>query len=96
MTSAHESGQQPAKSSTPRPRHWTDGRRVHGVTASGAEVVRYDTAGKWYLEHPHSGKRSQIALSEAVDLACRPGSDVRLGLSGGRTFDAKVRAEQGR
>lgn len=65
-------------------------RTVHGRTASGHEIVRYDRAGKWYLEA--DGDRRQITLMEAVTFATNPGSTVKYYCSGGRRFDAMVRA----
>lgn len=65
-------------------------RTVHGKTASGHEIVRYDRAGKWYLEA--SGDRRRITLVEAVTFATNPGSTVKYYRSGGRRFDAMVRA----
>lgn len=63
-------------------------RTVHGFTADGAAIVRYDRAGKWYVE-PKEGKRRAVKLTEAVQLAVagRP----LLNKAGGLAFDAKVR-----
>lgn len=64
-------------------------RQVHGVSANGGEIVRYDRAGKWYLENGRG--RHRITLAGAVSLATDPGADARLGLPGGTSFDAGVR-----
>lgn len=64
-------------------------RTVHATNAAiRYEVVRYDRAGKWYLEEP--GRRRPLTLLEAVKEAewidyCN--GDVRLGLPGGGAFD---------
>jgi len=65
-------------------------RRVHAVTVLGAEVVRYDRAGKWYIEFP-DGRRKAITLSEAVRRATASGSLARVGIPGGGAFDAALR-----
>ena len=67
-----------------------DDRRVHAVTAIGSEVVRYGRAGKWYLEAAGE-KRQPLSLAAAVRLAAGWDADLRLGLPGGRMFDAAVR-----
>lgn len=68
-------------------------RTVHALTADGAEVVRYERAGKWYVEVPvgqrqSRGGRTRISIDEAVALA-RDG-EAKLGLYGGARFDRKV------
>ena len=63
-------------------------RTVHGRTADGYEIVRYDRAGKWYLEG--IGSRRPISLSAAVRGAID--GVAYLGRPGGRTFDARARA----
>jgi hypothetical protein len=68
-----------------------DDRRVHATTEDGREIVRYDRAGKWYVEA--GDHRRQVTFVEAVRLATLAGSTVRSGLSGGRAFDARVTAE---
>ena len=66
-------------------------RTVHGtgsVSDHTWEVVRYDIAGKWYLEHTDCAQRRQVSL----DVAVRSCDTPYLGRSGGQRFDAKVRA----
>jgi hypothetical protein len=69
-------------------------RRVHAEDDS-IEVVRYDRAGKWYVEskRPLIPCRA-VSLDKAVHIAVdcvANGGKVHLGLSGGRAFDAKMR-----
>lgn len=64
-------------------------RQVHGISADGHQIVRYDRAGKWYLEGP-TATRKQITLTEAAQLAAH--GTPHLDKPGGRTFDARVRA----
>lgn len=63
-------------------------RRVHATLPDGREVVRYDRAGKWYVEGP--GKRKLITFGEAVDLALTVDSVIHAGRVGGSRFDAVV------
>lgn len=69
-------------------------RSVHAVTADGVEVVRYDKAGKWFVENP-DGTRRPITLPEAAELGAAaqvdPRGRMRFDLSGGQAFDARVR-----
>ena len=62
-------------------------RTVHGKTADGREIVRYDRAGKWYLESPIDA-RVAIALADAVRLATD--GSAYLDRPGGLQFDAQV------
>lgn len=64
-------------------------RTVHACQP-GMEIVRYDRAGKWWLEYDN-GAREQLTLREAVYLATRKGSTIFLGRPGGQAFDRKVR-----
>lgn len=66
-------------------------RRVHARTSDGAEIVRYDRAGKWYLEPTDGTRRRQLTLAEAIDLATQPDSTTFLRLPGGGAFDRAVR-----
>lgn len=70
-------------------------RRVHGVTshAEGARwIVRYDAAGKWFVErNALDPGRVRIDLATAVLLATQEGATPYLGVSGGQRFDAEVR-----
>lgn len=48
-------------------------RVVHAVSATGTELVRYDTAGKWYIEWP-SGSMipcEHVTIAEAARTALR-------------------------
>jgi hypothetical protein len=65
-------------------------RRVHGHTDDGGEIVRYDRAGKWYVEYPRARMIPcrRTTLGEAAFLATRDGADAIRGLPGGRAFDA--------
>lgn len=67
----------------------TADRKVHGVSPDGAEIVRYDRAGKWYLEHPISGERRKVTVAEAAALAVQ--GHAFLGIVGGQLFDFRVR-----
>jgi hypothetical protein len=60
-------------------------RTVHGMTVEGYEIVRYDRAGKWYVEG--NGYRTHVSVSKAATLATEPGGRVFLGLGGGGRFD---------
>jgi len=65
-------------------------RTVHARTSDGGEVVRYDRAGKWYVEWPGRMRpRRLVTLREAVELAVA--GQPLLGQAGGKSFDAKVR-----
>lgn len=68
-------------------------RTVHATSASGDEVVRYDRAGRWWLERA-DGTRAPLLLTTAVAEAvmfARTGGQVHLGRLGGRRFDAAYR-----
>jgi hypothetical protein len=64
-------------------------RHVHIRLRDGREVVRYDRAGKWYIEHP-DGRRFWLKFAEAVSWANDPGAEVFTGLPGGSRFDRAV------
>lgn len=68
-------------------------RRVHARLRE-VEVVRYDRAGKWYVEYgplpyPRVRVGVQGAARTAVQLV-RQGGRVYLDMPGGRTFDRIV------
>lgn len=68
-------------------------RRVHGRLDGGPEIVRYDRAGKWYLEWPTNGAREQVAFKTAVSYgrsAMFGAGEVELGLPGGTRWDRAV------
>lgn len=60
-------------------------------------IVRYNRAGKWYIEGDFDGGwRMQVPISQAVARAIQLrdffGGKIHLGCPGGQTFDARVRA----
>lgn len=69
-------------------------RTVH-ARYPGMEVVRYDRAGKWYLEPTDpSLKRQPVSITDAAKQAVwalANGGEVLFGRPGGTMFDAKVR-----
>jgi len=77
----------------PSERDAAQDRMVHAVTYDGVEVVRYDRAGKWYLEGRFA--RVPTTLNGAVQTAIKNSGDIRLGLPGGGRFDALVRRLRG-
>lgn len=71
----------------------TEDRRVHASDAA-YEVVRYDRAGKWYLEAKDGSSRGHISLSEAIRFAMdlqSSGGMIHFRRPGGTTFDARVK-----
>lgn len=72
-------------------------RTVHGRAPRGFgpanEIVRYDKAGKWYLEWD-DGDRIRLRFEDAVGMASHPNGTAHLGLPGGRHFDAAVRRKK--
>lgn len=62
-------------------------RVVHGHDSEGAEIVRYDRAGKWYIE-PKGGKRRKVTLDEAAHAAVAGTTSGNR--YGGARFDARV------
>jgi hypothetical protein len=68
----------------------TDTRRVHARLTGVVEVVRYDRAGKWYVE-PVAGRRWRVSMQEAAQHAARHGLVPNYGLPGGATFDGALR-----
>lgn len=69
-------------------------RTVHAIHPDGAAIVRYDRAGKWFLEELF-GRRHRLQIPTAVDAAVRwvrhEGGTIRYGLPGGTVFDARCR-----
>ena len=73
-------------------------RTVHAVIERDdvvTEIVRYDRAGKWYVE-PSGGVRTRVSIKEAVDLI-RAEMDRedhvvtwRAKQPGGHAFDARL------
>lgn len=68
-------------------------RTVHAIVPGG-EIVRYDRAGKWYLEFTDGRARKPLSLRAAAELAGAHDAQALLGRPGGLRFDAKVRAAQ--
>ncbi len=66
-------------------------RRVYGTNEDGSEVVRYDRAGKWYLEKSGEARR-KLSIKEAVEIVAGWEHEAvggpRLGLVGGSRFDS--------
>ena len=68
-------------------------RTVHAKSASGVELVRYDKAGKWWLEQ--AGVRSPVhSIAQAVEAGLAM-QHVYLDRPGGKVFSAKVRKRRG-
>lgn len=65
-------------------------RTVHAKTEDG-EIVRYDRAGKWYIEWDN-GERTQITVKEAANWVVIVADDatINFGLPGGSAFDRHV------
>lgn len=71
-----------------------DDRTVHGRTAQGQEIARYDRAGAWYLEGgggPDDPKPVRTRVSVAIAAQKAWIGVAYLGKPGGVQFDAKVR-----
>ena len=69
-----------------------DDHRVHIRLRDGREIVRYDRAGKWYIEHPApDNRRFWLKLADAVSWAADPLAEVFLNLPGGVAFDRGVK-----
>lgn len=68
-------------------------RIVHGTTAEGHEIVRYDRAGKWFVEKA-DGSRRRVSVKRAAELATAPGAQAFEGRYGGRLFRVAVRRRQ--
>jgi len=62
-------------------------RTVHGYTPDGDPIVRYERAGKWFIE-PAGGARKPVSLGEAARLA-HAGRHLPH-RAGGTRFDAAV------
>lgn len=74
-------------------KHSLPDRRVHAEGPNGCfAVVRYELAGKWYVEDP-AGRRRRVSLAEAAEealLARNSGGILLTGVPGGAAFDHKV------
>lgn len=64
-------------------------RTVHGITPDGCEIVRYDRAGKWYLEDGAGKRVRALRIADAAALAAQ--GRAHLDKPGGQSFDKKVR-----
>lgn len=78
----------------------TNDRRVHAERGE-MKVVRYDRAGKWYIEYdpPRMRPARHVTLSGAAINAVRmerDGGVIHLGLLGGSAFDRAVKKERER
>lgn len=71
-------------------------RRVHARTGV-VEVVRYDRAGKWFLEWPNGSliPCQAVSFKQAVGWgrAALTDGEVFFGLPGGSRFDREVRPD---
>lgn len=73
-------------------------RTVHAEHPAGEEIVRYDRAGKWYIElvepSPDAPWRRQVSVWDAVQRARELTKDgfgtIHIGLPGGGMFDRMV------
>ena len=72
----------------------TDDRTVHAfyesATSTRLEIVRYDRAGKWWME-AGPDDRHPLKLNEAAWFVARGGFTWIEKQPGGRAFDARVR-----
>jgi len=72
-------------------------RKVHAFAENGSEVVRYDRAGKWWVEHPAGSllPARQVSMREAARIAIEfwyeRGGSVNFGVPGGSAFDREIR-----
>ena len=68
-------------------------RRVH-AERFGLQLVRYNKAGKWYVEG--AGKRTPVTLRQAVGVAETWGVEaIKFGVPGGGAFEREwVRASR--
>lgn len=68
-------------------------RTVH-AECSSFEVVRYERAGKWYVETRDGKLREHIGIAEATHRARSAtvlGGTIHFRRQGGRLFDARVK-----
>jgi hypothetical protein len=66
-------------------------RQVHATMKDGAEIVRYNREGHWYLEWPDGSERRTLRINDAVALATSTEvRDVFFNRPGGSAFDRKV------
>jgi hypothetical protein len=72
--------------------------RIVHADYDGMEIVRYDRAGKWYLEPTNPAlKRQAVTIGQAVHSALWGEANamgrIFLGRAGGKKFDAMVRGK---
>lgn len=63
---------------------------THAILPDGSRVVREIVSGRWYQTWPPAQRKPRRALRirDAVDLACRRGAVVFIGVyPGGEAFD---------
>lgn len=76
----------------------TADRTTHASSKDGSvAVVRYDKAGRWWLERS-DGTRAPLRLATAVTEAIvleADGGTIHFGRHGGSQFDNKVRTQRG-
>ena len=68
-------------------------RRVHAEMSDGSVIVRYNRAGKWYREWPHSAMipRRALRIRDAVMYATSDeATAVYSGVPGGEAFDRQI------
>lgn len=73
----------------------SDDRTVHASHPDGRQIVRYDRAGKWWLEHdpPLMRPARHIGVREAARIALQleeEGGTIIMGRPGGNAFDRLV------
>lgn len=67
---------------------YREDRVVHGLTETSAEIVRYERAGKWYIEPTDGSRRTAVTITRAAELAIA--GTVFPNRAGGQAFNAKV------
>lgn len=75
----------------------TADRTVHAETATW-EVVRYDRAGKWWVEKKDGSERQSLTFRQAVEqgkAVIYEGGTIHRGRPGGRAFDRAVPSTEG-
>lgn len=71
-------------------------RMIHAKLIDLIEVVRYDRAGKWYIENLETGKRKHVGVLDAAEEAARiyrEGGIIYFDRPGGSKFDQWARAK---